>query len=497
MSRAVIGGVVAVVIAALTAAAYFVTTSSLEDRIRKDVKRRVARSQSLLDQTAKLEALGLQKRAEALASDPQFSQALTGESGPDPALAERGFKRFRAKIPAGDALPDVLALTDKQGLIVALLSGDKEVVNPIKDQYIKDGKLKYQAIELALASVANKRQIISEIWDYETIGPMKAAVAPIVDIDMGETVGAVIVAYSISADEASRQRDLLGTEVAYFYNQSVYATSFGGSKDSDKRSALQSPLFEGGLARQALDSKEGFADLVTIELDGEEYIATAGRLPRFSTQGFPPNYAGMTAGTMVAMSVNESLAPLSTVKMAILLVGIGVLIIALLGMFVTAKRLLGPLDEIEVGINEIINGNIDRTFRPVGSDLDGLANALNVMLARLLGRPEPGEEEYDEDGNIVQPGALSFDTEGLSPKDQEAVKLAQEPEDSYYRRIYDEYVAAKRDTGESVEGVSFESFVAKLRLNEANLRTKYESRAVRFKVVTNDGKVTLKPVPIA
>ena len=497
MSRPMIGGVVAVVIAVLTAAAYFVTTSSLEDRIRKDVKRRVARAQALLDQTGKLEALGLLKRAEALASDPQFAMALTEEGGADPALAERGFKRFRAKLAAGEALPDVLALTDKQGLIIALLTGDKEVVNPIKDLYIRDGKITYRAIQLALEGDVGKRQIISEVWNYETIGPMKAAVAPIVDADMGEAVGAVVIAYSITGEEASRQKELLGTEVAYFFNDSVYATSFGGSKDSDKRSSLAAPLFTDGLATQALDSQQGFADLVTIELDGEEYIATAGRLPRFSTQGFPRDYAPMTAGAMVAMSVSESLAPIATVKMSILLVGVGVLIVALLGMFLTAKRLLGPLDEIEVGINEIINGNIDRTFRPVGSDLDGLANALNVMLARLLGRPEPGEEEYDDDGNIIHPGALAFDADSMSPGDQEALQLAQEPEEQYYRRLHDEYIAARQKSGETIEGVSYESFVAKLRLNEANLKTKYESRAVRFKVVTRDGKVTLKPVPIA
>ena len=36
----------------------------------------------------------------------------------------------------------------------------------------------------------------------------------------------------------------------------------------------------------------------------------------------------------------------------------------------------------------MINGNLDRTFTPVGSELDGLANGLNVMLARLLGLAE-------------------------------------------------------------------------------------------------------------
>lgn len=497
MSRALIGGVVAVLIAVLTLAAYLVATSSLEDRIRGDVKRRVARSQALLGKTAELEGLALLKRAEALASDPAFATSIGGEdaSKRNPQLAERGFKRFRAKQATGEVLPDVLALVDTKGSIVALMSGDKEVVNPIPDLYLRDGKIKYRAIDLALKAAPEKRQIVSEIWDYETIGPMKAAVAPVVDIDVGETVGAVIVAYSITADEASRQRDLLGAEVAYFYGEKVTASSFGGGKGTAV--ALAKPLFEGGLAKQALESEGGFADLVTIELDGEEYVATAGRLPRYSTQDFPRDYPPMTAGALVAMSVSEALAPLATVKMSILLVGVGVMIIALLAIFVTAKRILGPLDEIEVGINEIINGNIDRTFRPVGSDLDGLANALNVMLARLLGRPEPGEEEYDDEGNIVQPGALAFDSEGMSPRDQEAIQLASEPEEPYYRRLYSEYVQARKDTGESIEGVSYESFIAKLRLSEANLKTKYESRAVRFKIVTKDGKVTLKPVPIA
>ncbi len=498
MSRVLISGIVAVVIAVLTLGAYVVTTSSLEGRIRADVKRRVARGQALLGKTAELEGLGLLKRAEALASDPLFANAIGAGQGAsaNPELAERGFKRFRAKQATGEVLPDVLALVDAKGMVVALMLGDKEVVNPIQDLYIREGKAKYRAIELALQAPPEKRQIVSEIWDYETIGPMKAAVAPVVDTDVGETVGVVIIAYAITAGEAAKQRDLLGAEVAYFQGDRIYATSFGGEKGSDKRSALAKPLFERGLAKQALESEGGFADLVTIELDGDEYVATAGRLPRYSTQGFPKDYPAVASGALVAMSVADALAPLGTVKLSILLVGFGVMIVALLSIFVTAKRILGPLDEIEVGINEIINGNIDRTFRPVGSDLDGLANALNVMLARLLGRPEPGEEQYDEDGNIIQPAALAFDTEGLSPKDQEAVQLAREPEESYYRRVYDEYVAARRDNGENVEGVSYESFVAKLRLNEANLKTKYESSAVRFKVVTKDGKVTLKPVPI-
>ena len=73
-------------------------------------------------------------------------------------------------------------------------------------------------------------------------------------------------------------------------------------------------------------------------------------------------------------------------------------ILVLLGAVVmTAQRFIKPLDKIELGVAEIINGNIDYQFRPVGPDFEGLSNGLNVMLARLLGREEPNEDEPEEE----------------------------------------------------------------------------------------------------
>ena len=40
------------------------------------------------------------------------------------------------------------------------------------------------------------------------------------------------------------------------------------------------------------------------------------------------------------------------------------------------------------GVAEVINGNRDYMFESPSQDFEGLANGLNVMLARLLGRPE-------------------------------------------------------------------------------------------------------------
>ena len=496
MSRPVISGIVAGVIALLTAVAFFVTGSSLEDRIQKDVRLRVAKAQELLIQNSSLEMLGLLKRTEALARDNDLLKSMIAGSGPNPRMAESAFQRFRAGLAAGEQQPDIMAATDGQGKLVALITGDKPITNPIPDTYLKDGKVKYPALARAL----EQKQITSEVWDYETAGPMKVGVAPIYDPEIDNTVGAIVLAYAMSAEEAKQQQKLLGTDVAYFYGDRVSASSFGSANAKEKtgkNDALRKALFEGkGLAKAALTDANGLADVISVELDGEDYVATAGKMPRFSTQPFPAGYPDAPAGAMVMMSIGDATAPVGSVKLAIVMLGLGAIVVALLGIFLSARRILQPLDEIETGVNDIINGNLDRTFRPVGSDLDGLANALNVMLARLMGRAEPGDEEYDDEGNVVRPTTLAVDTEGLSAKDAESVKLAAEPEQTYLRRLFDEYSAARMQTGEGHDGLTFDTFVAKVRQNEASLRAKYQSRAVRFKVVTKDGKVTLKPVPI-
>jgi hypothetical protein len=118
------------------------------------------------------------------------------------------------------------------------------------------------------------------------------------------------------------------------------------------------------------------------------------------------------------------------------------------------------------------------------------------MLARLLGRPEPGEEEFDDEGNPILQGRVEFeDGDGAPAADPELAALAQESEPDYYKRVYTEYLAARRDTG-SPDEVSFETFIAKLKVNEGKLRAQHHCRAVRFRVVVGDGRVTLKPVPI-
>lgn len=490
MPRTIIGGIVAAAILVITAVAYFMTTSSLEQRIGKDVRLRVSRAEQQLIQNASLEGLKLLKQVEALAADPAFAKAMGVEGKDRSAAANLAFRRFIQSLDQGEPKPDIMALTDATGDLVVLLDVD----NPLPKAWKQGEELKYPALGLALS----QRTSASEVWDYEKEGLMKVGVAPLIDPESGVTTGAVVIAYAMSARNAQEQQAILGADVVYFHGERIYATSFtrgAGEEDTKLQSQLTAALGKSDLGKSALTEQAG-RTLIDVTIGGGSYVVTAARMPRFTSKPLPAGYAPPQTGAMVMMSLPAAMAPLRIVRTSILLLGVAAFVLAVLAVVITAKRILHQADEIEDGINDIVNGNLERSIRPVGAELDGLAHALNVMLARLLGRPEPGEEAYDEHGNLIQNAPVNFDNEDLSPADAAALSLAQEPEPAYYNRIYNEYIQARQQVGESIAGISYENFVTKLRFNESNLRSTYQCSAVRFRVVVKDDKVTLKPVPI-
>lgn len=500
MSRTVIGAIVAIAIAALTAVTYVTVTGGLAERQRAEA--RVQMQPGRLPQqalnNATLNGLDTFKKVEGLAKDPDIVMALKADNAGDRLRnADLGFQRFRA-VKEG-AEPDLLALVDKSGNIIAMDGVNNPVASELKT---KDGKVAWKGLELALA---DQRLFLSEIWNYPGRGLMRVGIGSVVDTETADgasrVVGAVVLAYAQSSKTAREQESVLGAHVAYFADGKVFATSFrrgDASEDTGMQQALVPVLTRGDLVQKALAS--GLASALTVSVGGHSYHVGAVRLPRISSTKLPADYPAPAAGALVLAPADRAVAEYGTAGNLILVLGGVSLVLALGAMWLSSRRILDQVDELEVGVAEIINGNLERTFRPVGDDLDGLANGLNVMLARLLGRPEPGEEEMDEDGNPVVSGRVEFDEEAAPPAAPaggapDLAALAQEPEPDYYKRVYTEYLDARRAIG-NPDSVSFEGFIAKLRVNEGKLKAQHQCRAVRFRVVTKDGKVTLKPVPV-
>jgi hypothetical protein len=492
MSRTVISAVVAVVIAVLTAIAFFVTSASFEERARKDAEASLKRAHPLIKQINVLEAIDVQNKAERLAAFPEFVKAITTDNGMERASQARiGFQKFTSDEKQGEIKPDIIALVDATGNVLAMNDAPTVVAKQWKND-------KGESILPAISLVLGKKVIVSDVWHKDVKTLMKVGVAPVIDPDAPvdpqnvegvKIIGAVVVAYAQTANEARKDKDLLGTELAYFDGTNVVATSFvraGGEEDTGKANAL---------AAQLPGVKEDVPVKITVE--GTSYLAASVKLPRKATKELPADYPAVTAGAVVLAPIATSDPAASKVKLFILILGIGALALSMLGLYLAHRRLIAQVDQVELGVTEIINGNLDRTFRPVGPELDGLSNGLNVMLARLLGRPEPGEEEYDDEGNPIIPGRVEFDEgEGQTPAvDADIAALAQEAEPDYYKRVYTEYVGARKASG-TPDDVSFENFIAKLKVNEGKLKAQYQCKQVRFRVVTKDGKVSLKPVPI-
>jgi hypothetical protein len=492
MSRTVIAAVVAAVIAVLTGIAYFVASTSFDERLRKEADAKLVLAYQVVQQLNQLEGIDISNKAERLAAEKEFVAALKTDSGTErQSQARLGFQKFTADEKQGDVRPDIIALVDASGNVLAM----NEVPTVVARQWKNE---RDESIIPALNAVLGKKLIISDTWKYGDKGMMKIGVAPVIDPDAPISardpegvviIGAIVVAYAQTARKAQKDRVLLGTEIAYYDGKNVVATSFQrgvGGEDTAKARQVTDLLASGAIVEG--DAKR------RVTIDGAEYLAAAVKMPRSSTRKLAADYPPVTAGAVVLAPITDPDNTAATVKLFIVLLGGGAIAMALLGLYLAHRRLLAQVDQIEVGVTDIINGNVDRTFRPVGLELDGLANGLNVMLARLLGRPEPGEEELDDDGNPIFQGRVEFD-EGDSGADPDLAALAQESEPDYYKRVYTEYLAARRASGNPDE-VSFENFIAKLKVNEGKLRAQHQCRAVRFRVVMKDGKVTLKPVPI-
>lgn len=99
------------------------------------------------------------------------------------------------------------------------------------------------------------------------------------------------------------------------------------------------------------------------------------------------------------------------------------------------------------------------------------------------------------------PGLTHSVSTGLSQPGMNAVSMPSVPsldavqpfDAAHYQQVYEEFTSAKRRVGESVEGLTLQSFSAKLRASEGALIDEHGCRAVRFQVLVKGNVVSLRP----
>jgi hypothetical protein len=293
---------------------------------------------------------------------------------------------------------------------------------------------------------------------------------------------------------------------------------------------LGTPLDDGRIGRTTEVTSGRPLVFVAFGPGGAEVVAKAGNVPEPALAWFregafkvdgqalepgrpqqlpagPPGHAGAVVAlsgygdgkraALVALSplglgdrLNASLLPV--IGFTTLL---GIVLVAFAGV-VLSNYLTAPVVELERGLLAILNGQTDRRFEIEHAEYGGLVFSINSLLNHLMGvqedttdaegRPSrsPSNRQFQEAFAVDQggdPGA--------------AARLGREPTDAYLKRLYDEYIRAKRSLGDPVDHITEAAFAERIRSSELETSQRL-GKSVRFKVEVRGREVTLVAVPV-
>lgn len=292
----------------------------------------------------------------------------------------------------------------------------------------------------------------------------------------GRAVGAVLVGDAIDERMAREDSDIVGADVLYVMGGKVIAAPLAADLANRLASNPISVSERVTATFRALDD-EGSQDLRVV--------------------------VSQDLGSL-AVAYGSARTTLFLIGLFVTLLAAGVLVWLL-------RSFYESFEVLDQGVHEVINGNLDYQFPfEFKEDLArGLGQSLNLMSLVLQGRPLPEEVEEQEAGRTSWTSEIQvLDTGETEPEWGETSRatvalnldvaraLAEEPADVYYKRIYSEFLEARRSVGLPTEGINYPRFLERLVHLEQGLKKKHRSPMVRFAVKTRDGTVVLDPVSI-
>jgi len=297
----------------------------------------------------------------------------------------------------------------------------------------------------------------------------------------GEYVGSVLLGFELDRAFVDDIRAATRLDVQVVYGNRVVAST-----------VMDDDFKEGGVA-----SIEGARAQMVTSLGDYTFVA----VPLVQNSVEQPTYV------VLATNVTAKGALLREARSNMLLGLIFFFLISLLFGELLNRAIHADFETIDHGIHEIIGGNNEFEF-PYEEGKDGkesmansMSQSLNLMLALLLGRPLPEDEEElvsGIDALYQQAAANQRDDGGLGGDHQlnivPAARLREEPAEDYFKRLHKEYLQARESIGMETESVTYNKFQEKLVRAERKMKEQQDVHMVRFNVIIENEKVTLEPV---
>jgi hypothetical protein len=504
MRLKIVAGNLAVVVL-LGLVAYFTVSGQLRSQRTNELESAIDNDRLLFDRSFRLSALEFEQFVAARAATRQMLDIFSGldldsrrTRAYDAAEATHAWLSDPAR--GGRGAPDIVVVVDETGTAVAR-NGARNVMF---------GQTLIASIP-ALGRALKTGATVHDVWrETEQNKVLQTAISPI-RTETGTVLGALVVGYDLSNGLASTEGKLLGRDVAFVVDGSVYSSSLEGAAARDLRAFLFGP---GATATKAvLGSQVPFSQPWRIQLAAQEYTGVTARLPMMPS--IPVAFAVLgNRSAAMQMANNANVILIMLVVGALLVIGYGLAI---------GTSVMRPIEAIEEGILAVINGKTDLRLETDSAELGGLAFRINQLLNVFTGTEEASE---DADGKIsvppseghwkdaafsdgraaAAPGASGGGSAGAGGaaasaddpiEDPElAATLAALSEDDYNTNVYADYVAAKQKLGEDVASIPKDRFCQRLKGRADALVQKHGCRMVRFQVQTVDDQVVLRPVLI-
>jgi len=227
---------------------------------------------------------------------------------------------------------------------------------------------------------------------------------------------------------------------------------------------------------------------------GDVYVGAA------SLDGIGGGKHSVALACEVPASLIENPTSLVTPILAVMVLG---LVLVMVGGWLLGNYITRPINLLEEGLLQILNGQSDKRFELDHPDLGGLAFRIDQLLNQLMGVEE---DTTDEEGRVsrIPPAATTNFNDAMAvderlPQSESSVAIAAqlqaEPTDQYYARLYREYIAAKRALGEPTDHITEQAFVTRIQGMERDASAK-QGRPVRYQVRPTGKEVVLLAIPL-
>jgi len=342
----------------------------------------------------------------------------------------------------------------------------------------------------AVKTVITEGKTLSDVWVNQQRQEQMMVSLAAVRGEGNAIVGAVAIGVPMSDDRMQRTSELTSGNVLVFgvmRDAGLEIVARGGALPADVASQLTGPSGAAS-AKTAISGR----NVAVVQAQAGRWVFGVGPLDGYATDKM---LVVAAMPTSLVPSLNGLLMPIFGVTL------LGLVLVFVVGSLI-GNYLSRPISELEDGLLAIINGNQTIRFQIEHPELGGLVFRINSLLNALMGVQE---DDTDEQGRpSTSPTAthfqeaLSVDESSIASRQVDpelARKLAAEPPDQYYRRLFDEYVSAKRSLGDPLEAIQFEGFVKRIQDTEREMSAKYNS-PVRHRLEMRDGAIVLVAIPL-